>query len=173
MTLRRCVVLLRGVNVGRGNRLAMDELRAAVERAGGSAVSTYVNSGNAVATAEPEGLAERVERELPLAVRVVVRTADELRAVVDRCPFSERAEVEPKHVHVAFLGGDPAPAALAALGTGTGGDALAVGPRVLYLSYAGRSIDSELAHALSRADLGVVVTVRNWTTVTRLVALTG
>ena len=46
--MTRCVVLLRGVNVGRANRIAMADFRAALEQLGCSDVATYVQSGNAV-----------------------------------------------------------------------------------------------------------------------------
>ncbi len=41
------VVLLRGLNLGKANRIKMPELRAAIENAGlGSGVQSYVQSGN-------------------------------------------------------------------------------------------------------------------------------
>lgn len=174
--MERCAVLLRGINVGRGNRLAMADLRALLEDLGCRDVSTYVNSGNALVTADPEGLAERVEAALPLPVRVVVFTADELAEAVRQCPWPERAEASPKLVHVGYLNRLPPTEALEALDALSGrhgDDELAVGPRVLYLSYASNSVDSPLAKALGRAKLDVVVTTRNWTTARKLVALTG
>jgi uncharacterized protein (DUF1697 family) len=170
VSTERCAVLLRGINVGRGNRLAMGDLRALLEGLGCQDVSTYLQSGNALVTADPDGLAERVEAALPLAVRVVVFTADELAAVVEQCPWRERADAAPKQVHVAYLDRLPEPDRLAAL-TWESDDELAVGPRVLYQSYGDRSIDSPLAKALGKAKLGVVVTARNWTTATKLVEL--
>lgn len=47
-----------------------------------------------------------------------------------------------------------------------------MGPRVLYLSCAERSIDSPLAKALAKPDPGAIVTSRNWKTATKLVQLT-
>ena len=44
----KLVALLRGINVGGNNRVAMPELRACFERAGFSNVSTYINSGNVI-----------------------------------------------------------------------------------------------------------------------------
>ncbi len=174
--MERCAVLLRGVNVGRGNRIAMADLRDVLTGLGCRDVTTVLNSGNALVTADPEGLAARVEAALPLPVRVVVFTAGELADVVDRCPWPERAAARPAQVHVGYLDRLPDPAALDARGAlharGEGdGDELAVGPRVLYLSYAGPSHESALAKALAKADLGVVLTARNWSTATRLAAL--
>ena len=172
MALQRCAVLLRGVNVGRGNRIAMADLRVLLEGLGCADVSTYLNSGNALVTADPDGLAARVEAALPLRVRVVVHTADELRAAVGQCPWPDRAQAAPKLVHVGYLD-RPAPPEVAALAGEHGGDEMAVGPRVLYLAYARSSVASPLEKALAplgRTDL--VLTTRNWTTATRLVALT-
>ncbi len=140
-------------------------------------MSTLLNSGNAVLTADPRGLAGRVEaalrEQLDLAVGVVVLTAGELAAVVASCPWEERAAAQPQQVHVAYLAGAPDEAAVRALRDVPGNDDVALGPRALYLSYAGRSVDSPLGRALTRADLGTVWTARNWSTATRLVALAG
>jgi len=42
------IVLLRGINLARRNRIAMPELRAALEADGFRDVKTYVQSGNIV-----------------------------------------------------------------------------------------------------------------------------
>lgn len=44
----RFVALLRGVNVGKGNRIAMADFRRLLEGAGCTDVLTLLNSGNAV-----------------------------------------------------------------------------------------------------------------------------
>jgi uncharacterized protein (DUF1697 family) len=164
----RCVVLLRGINVGRGNRLPMADLRSALEAAGCTEVSTYLQSGNAFVTAPLDGLADRVEAALPLRVPVVVRTVADVAAVAAACPWPERAAAEPKQVHVAFLAGDPRAEGVAALAAAAVEDELVAGDRALYLSFQGPTNDAPLAKALARVDLGTVVTTRNWTTVLRL-----
>jgi uncharacterized protein (DUF1697 family) len=169
---QRCAVLLRGINVGKGNRLAMADLRAVLEGVGCEDVSTYLNSGNAVVTADPDGLAERVEAALRLPVRVVVFTADELAEAVAGCPWPDRAKASPKLVHVGYLDRQPSTEEVARLGSRHGDDEVAVGPRVLYLSYATSSVRSPLERALAAARLDVVMTTRNWTTATKLVELT-
>jgi uncharacterized protein (DUF1697 family) len=169
---QRCAVLLRGINVGKGNRLAMADLRAVLEGLGCEDVTTYLNSGNALVTADPDGLAERVETALPLPVRVVVFTAGEVAEAVAGCPWPDRAHTSPKLVHVGYLDRQPSPAELALLGARHGDDEVAAGPRVLYLSYANTSVRSPLERAFARAKLDVVMTTRNWTTATKLVELT-
>ncbi len=46
MTTKRYVALLRGINVGGKNKVAMADLREAFEAAGYGAVRTYIQSGN-------------------------------------------------------------------------------------------------------------------------------
>ncbi len=167
---QRCVVLLRGINVGKGNRLAMADLRAVLEQVGCTEVSTYLQSGNAFVTAASSGLAARVEAALPLKVPVVVRTVADVAAVAAACPWPDRAAAEPKQVHVSFLGARPRAGSVAALRDAAGGDEVVEGDRALYLSFRGRSVDAPLSKALAKADLGTVVTTRNWTTVLRLAA---
>lgn len=170
--MTRCAVLLRGINVGRNNRLSMPDFRAALDGLGCHDVSTYLQSGNALVRAEPAGLAARVEQALRdsthLDVRVVVRTADELADVVTGNPFPDRVD-QPKRLHVVFLGAQPTRQELNGLGSRHGSDELAVGDRALYLAYAGDSHRSPLEKALRRLD--VVQTARNWTTVTALLEL--
>lgn len=168
MTGETSLVLLRGINVGRGNRLSMADLRAALESAGCTRVRTHLQSGNAVVQAEPDGLVERVEAALPLPVPVVVFSAGEVEAVVEACPWRAYADASPKLVHVAFLSAQPAADRLVGLAGGHGDDEVAVGERVLYLRYTTSSLDSPATTALTRAKLDVVVTARNWRTVTAL-----
>lgn len=168
--MSRCVVLVRGVNVGGRNRLPMHVLTTALHGAGCSAVQTYLNSGNAICDADPDGLAARVEQALPLDVRVLVRSAEELAAVVAGNPFPERTG-EPKRLHVAFLSQQPEGTAVQALGQRHGADRLVVGDRTVYLAYGGGSQESTLTGALLERRLRVVASARNWTTVLKLTEL--
>jgi uncharacterized protein (DUF1697 family) len=169
----RCAVLLRGVNVGKHNRIAMTDLRPLLERCGAHDVVTYLQSGNAVVSAEPADLGPRVEEalaaELGLRVRVLTRTASELEAVVAANPFPEKVAT-PKLLHVAFLEHPADPALVEAFGHRHGEDEIALGKRDLYLSYATRSFDSPINKVLLQLD--GVVTTRNWTTVLKLRDLT-
>jgi uncharacterized protein (DUF1697 family) len=166
--MTRVVVLLRGVNVGGRNRVAMADLRALLERLGGRGVRTYVNSGNAVLEADAEGLEERVaaalRAELDLDVGVVVRTADEVAAVVEACPFEDP---DPTGVHVVFLGG-PAPELDV---TALLPDEVVVRERELYVRYAAGVQDSPAAKVLLSKRFPVVATSRNWRTVNALAGL--
>jgi hypothetical protein len=84
------IALLRGLNVGGKNRLAMADLAAAFEAAGAGAPRTFIQSGNVLfeaPAARAPGLAEAARRTLAsrhgLEVPVVLRSAAELAAAVE------------------------------------------------------------------------------------------
>ncbi|MEA2140293.1 MAG: hypothetical protein QOC91_392, partial [Solirubrobacteraceae bacterium] len=62
----RPIVLLRGVNVGARNRVAMPALRELLDGAGCKDVATYLQSGNAVLSSAlaPAKLARRCEAQI-------------------------------------------------------------------------------------------------------------
>ena len=162
----RCVVLLRGVNVGGHNRIAMADLRALLSACGCTDVGTHLQSGNAVVTWDgtPQALvaaAEQRLRDAGLPVAVLVRTADELDAVVEANPF----EVDdPALLHVVFLGGPPPELDTEALLP----DRVAPGPGVLYVAYADGAHRSKAAKLLADKRFPVVASARNWRTVLAL-----
>jgi uncharacterized protein (DUF1697 family) len=104
----RQIVLLRGINLGSRNRIAMPDLRRVLTDAGYDGVATYVQSGNVVlsSNAEPRKLARDCERIIAKAfgldVAVVVRTRAELAKVVERNPLGDVAS-DPKRYQVSFL----------------------------------------------------------------------
>lgn len=102
------VALLRGINIGPRNRIAMPALREALEEAGFADVKTHLQSGNVVLESgvKPETVRRKVEQVIEkrfgLEIAVVVRTRAELAAVVKRNPLGKIA-TEPKRYQVTFL----------------------------------------------------------------------
>lgn len=173
------VALLRGINLGPNNRIAMPELRAALADAGLENARTYVQSGNIVLDGEHDAkdLAATIEtliaERFGLTVPVLVRTRDELAGVVRRNPLAEIA-TERKRYHVVFLSDPPAPESVARLeGLVSAGEAFAAVGRELYIWYGAGSARSKLALAAVDKRTGVTATARNWTTVTTLLEMAG
>jgi uncharacterized protein (DUF1697 family) len=162
------------VNVGKHNRIAMADLRGLLAEVGATDIRTLLQSGNAAVTAESDGLAEKLEAGLAafgVPVRVLVRTEEDLDRVIAGNPWPDRAETNPKMVHVAFLehplGEHPADRAVVeAFGLRHGDDELALGEKDLYLSYASSSFDSPINKVLPK--LSGVASTRNWNTVLKL-----
>jgi uncharacterized protein (DUF1697 family) len=101
------VSLIRGINVGGNRRIAMERLRAVHVAAGLEAPRTLLQSGNVVFAAGKEkraaleaAIAAALAEEMGVKVEVLVRTADELRAVLaaNRCRRGGATEPPPRHV---------------------------------------------------------------------------
>jgi uncharacterized protein (DUF1697 family) len=155
----------------------MPALRELLSKAGFENVRTYVASGNAVLDAElePERVAEDSERLISDAfgfeIDVLVRTRDELAAIVDRNPF-RNVVTEPRYYHVNFLSREPDRDFTEHLmKLATGGEQIVGIGREQYVwlpSGAGRS---KLWATIARVRPGLIGTARNWRTVTGLLAM--
>jgi uncharacterized protein (DUF1697 family) len=174
------IVLLRGINVGSANRIAMPALREALADAGFAKVRTYVQSGNIVLETglDDEKLSDVVERliadQFGLSVPALARGHAELAAVVSANPYPDQALQDPKRFQVTFLtdtlDGD-AVAKLEALAAETG-ELVAVDGRALYAWHPDGIQRSKLAARFTPKRLGVAnVTARNWNTVTTLLEM--
>jgi uncharacterized protein (DUF1697 family) len=173
------IVLLRGVNVGGRNKLAMPALREALASAGMREVVTYVQSGNVVldSDAAPDELARECKRLIAdsfgLDVDAVARKRAELAKVVRRDPLGGVAE-QPKLYQVSFCSAAPPKDAIEkAVAHAVEGERVVAHGREIYAWFPHGVGRSKLAAQLSRQNLGVVATARNWTTVTKLLELAG
>lgn len=173
------VALLRAVNVGGRNRIAMADLRELLEGLGYGEVRTHLQSGNAVfvvpATPSPERLAGEIEgallQRMGLEVRVLVRTRAELERAIAANPLLDVAE-DHARLLVTFLSRPPDAEALAALAPADfEPDVFAVSEREIYTWYPQGVRATKLSNAFWERRLGVVASARNWNTVTRLLEL--
>jgi uncharacterized protein (DUF1697 family) len=173
------VALLRGINLGPRNRIAMPALREALSGAGLEDVRTYVQSGNVVLESDldPDRLTAECERVIAerfsLDIPVVVRTRDELADVVARNPLGN-VVTEPKRYQVSFLSAAPHPSVIERLqAQAVPSERLVAIGRELYAWHPEGVARSKLWAALAGPKLGVKATARNWTTVTTLLEMAG
>jgi uncharacterized protein (DUF1697 family) len=173
----RQILLLRGINLGPRNRIAMPALREALAGAGMKDVRTYLQSGNVVVSsgAAPDALARRCEKaisaEFGLDIAVLARTRDELARVVERDPLGDVA-TNPKRYQVSFLARELDEQTVQALREqAAGGEQLVAIGRELYAWHPDGVARSKLWGRLAGSALGQRATARNWSTVTALLAL--
>jgi uncharacterized protein (DUF1697 family) len=173
----RHVVLLRGINIGPRNRVAMPALREALEEAGFTDVQTYLQSGNVVveSRAKPETVRKKVEQLIAerfgLEIAVVVRTKAELAAVVKRNPHAKVA-TNPKAYQVTFLEKKlPAKTVRELEQSAAADERVVVSGREVYAWHPKTVARSKLWAKLAGQGLGVTATSRNWTTVEALLEL--
>jgi uncharacterized protein (DUF1697 family) len=174
----RYVLLLRGINLGARNRIAMADLRGLLADLGHSDVRTHLQSGNAVVdapTRSPAAVRSAVEAALaaryPFAVPVVVRTPAQLVAVVAHDPFRDVATDDARY-SVLFADRAVGADALADLrAEAYAPERVAVRGSEVYLWMPDGQHRSRLAAVVERRLEGRTVTLRNWRTVRALAEL--
>jgi uncharacterized protein (DUF1697 family) len=180
MMADRWIALLRGINVGRANRVAMADLRELLTDLGHSDVRTLLNSGNVVFTgsAGPAGqedpalrIEEALSERLAVSARVITLTAARLDAVISGNVLTSVA-TDPSRLLVEFATSTAILSNLDDLVTGDWTpEALAVGTTAAYL-WCPEGVSKSRLWLAVNAALGDSVTSRNWTTVLALQALT-
>jgi uncharacterized protein (DUF1697 family) len=164
------VALLRGVNLVGKSVLKMSDLKAVADDLGLQGARTYIASGNLLfASNRPEEqLRLMLERDLQAhmgkGVRVFLRTADEMTAVVEANPF---AESPGNRVQVFFINEAPPPDLLATVRNRADDERVALGVREVYVAYGERGIGKSRIR-IPAAEAG---TGRNMNTVAKLAEL--
>lgn len=174
----RWIALLRGINVGGGNRLPMADLRVTMAELGFERVTTYIQSGNIVFDADDadeQRLAERLAAAIAdrhgTSVPVVLRTAAEIGRVAERHP-AIGGGLDPKLLHVHFLDAAPSARSVASLDPRAHApDGWVVDGREVYVHYPNGSGRSKLTIDVFERAFGVTATARNLNTVRKLVEL--
>jgi uncharacterized protein (DUF1697 family) len=174
----RYAALLRGINLGKQNRVPMPKLREMLADLGYSEVATHLQSGNAVFTSVRKSartlageIESRIEGNLGLDIAVVVVPAADLDAIVEANPLATPGR-GPAKLMVVFVWKRPRAAALRAIDPGEyAPEEFAVGKGVIYLWLPKGTQGSKLVGALTDQKLGVTTTVRNWRTITKLAEL--
>ncbi|MFL6559623.1 MAG: DUF1697 domain-containing protein, partial [Bacillus sp. (in: firmicutes)] len=107
------IALLRGINVGKNNRIKMADLKSLLETMGLENVKTYIQSGNVLFEAKDEApqLSQRLEDEIGktfgFPVPVILRTAEEYEQIIRDCPYSMESLKEGESIQLAFLADEP------------------------------------------------------------------
>ncbi len=170
----RFVVLLRGVNVGKGNRVPMAEFRRLLEEQGYTEVRTLLNSGNAVFSSSlravathAKAISESLHAGRRVTVPVVVKASSEYGAIVAGNPISPPEDDHSRFL-VVFSQDARALQELAAITPLVQPpERFVIGSKAAYLHCAGGILESKAANALlGKAGRGV--TTRNWATVLKL-----
>lgn len=179
------IALLRGVNVGTARRLPMADWRAMLQRLGYGDIATLLNSGNAVFRAagaqakwstsqHAAAVAAALADTFHLTIPVIVKTADQLSAVVAQNPLPVAA-ADPSRLLVGFAATAQGLAHLASVQAGVQSvvrppEQFVVGASAAYLYCPGGVLQSRAGKALL-GQTGEGVTTRNWATVLKLQAL--
>ena len=168
-------LLLRAINLGPTNKLAMADLRALLGDLGHEDVKTLLNSGNALFTSNRRSrgpMTQEIEKGLSerhgLDVRGTLRTKDELVTALDGLP---RELLGARYVTLSFLFDTPTAANVKqARSWDVSPERIVVGDGVVYIAYAEGVHNSKLTTAALEKKLGVATTARTPETVRKLLA---
>jgi uncharacterized protein (DUF1697 family) len=174
----RYVALLRAVNVGGHDKIAMADLRELAATLGFGDVETLGQSGNMVLSGDDtaEQIASRLEdaakAKLSLSTNFIVRSAAVWRHLIDANPFPNDSKRDPSQWLAMPMLGLPATDGLASLQkTIQGAERVAIDQDTLYAVYPDGIGRSKLTLGLIEKTLGVRTTARNWNTVQKLAVL--
>jgi uncharacterized protein (DUF1697 family) len=167
------IALLRAINLGSSRRVAMADLRAWLSALGYEDVRTLLQSGNAVFRTKKRPATVRKEVEAAIEegagfhVDCVLRTADELRAVVAADPLGHVA-TNPSRYFVSFV---DVKAEWPDVDAGAfEPERVHLAEREAYFWVPDGTQNSKLLAAFP-ARTGQIATMRNWNTVTKLLAM--
>jgi len=178
MATQRYVALLRGINVGGKNPVAMADLRAAFEEAGHREVSTYIQSGNVLFESDvPSGELEdaieaTLEQRFGIPLVVVVRSHRQLRAVVEKAPEGFGTQPDRYHSDAVFLKAPlTAKDAMRVVQLREGVDQACPGTGVVYFArLSERRTQSRMSKIVGTPEYQLM-TIRSWSTTTKLLEL--
>ena len=174
------VILIRGINVGGGNKVPMVDLKKCLEDAGYRDVSTYIASGNAIVLSDktPAAIKQDIEQLLPRHftlrdgfVKVLVLSQDQLQAIIANKPENFGEQPDMYHSDAIFLIDGSLEQAMAVFDPREGVDTIWPGNGVIY--------SQRLSALRTKSRLSKVIgtvpyqsmTIRNWNTTTKLLQL--
>ena len=174
------MALLRGINVGGRNKIAMADLRSEFEAGGYEDVSTYIQTGNVLFETDfPAGRLESdieamLERRFGIPLVVVVRSHHRLRNIVEKAPSGFGDEPDTYHSDVVFLRAPLAShQAMRVVSLREGVDRAWPGTGVLYFARLSERRSQSRMSSIAGTLEYQRMTIRSWSTTTRLLALLG
>jgi len=173
------IALLRGINVGGRNLLAMSDLKDLLGTMGLTGAKSLLQSGNLVfhsdgrKAADLERLLEaETAKRLDVSADYFIRDEEEWQTIVSRNPFPKEAEGDPSHLVVMFFKEAPQTNDVELLRLAIKGPEIVhADGRHLYIVYPDGIGRSKLTNTLIEKKLGSRGTARNWNTVVKLAAL--
>jgi len=114
--MNRYIAFLRGINISGKNKVPMAELKTAFETAGYSQVSTYLNSGNVIFSAESDSvpeirnrLEELIAATFQISVPVYVIRMEALQKIMAHAPDWWGTEDKGTYHNLIFILSDTTP----------------------------------------------------------------
>lgn len=173
------IALLRGINIGRKNRIKMADLKELFELMNFKNTKTYLQSGNVIFEHNldnTEKIASEIEKELiktyEFPVNVIIRTKNELEDVINSNPFIKEDNAEIDKLHVTFLHEMPDKGTVLDLDMKKSeNEKFKIIGKEIYLYLPNGYARTKLNNNIFEKKLNTITTTRNWKTVNKLLEL--
>lgn len=178
--MRTYLILLRGINVGGKNKIAMADLKKCLTDHGYHNVTTYIASGNVVLQSydSAEKIKQDIEALLPQSfsfdselIKVLVLTQAELQAIIDHKPPGFADQPQKFHSDVIFLIDIDLPSALAVFDPKAGVDTIWPGENVIYSQRLSELRTKSRLSKIIGTKAYQLMTIRTWNTTLKLLDL--
>ena len=174
------VILLRGINVGGQNKIAMGKLKLFLEEQGFEDVATFMQSGNVILRSKLKAgpIARKIEKALPSAftldssqVKILALSGDQLQAVIDRKPNGFGDHPQKYHSDAIFPMEISVAKAMTAFDPREGVDSLWPGDGVIYHQRLSATRTKTRLNKMMASPLYKSMTIRSWGTTLKLLEL--
>lgn len=172
--MTKYIALLRGINVGGQKKILMADLRALLASAGFGDVQTYIQSGNVIFSSSEgidfqQKISEVIQNNYGFDVTVLVKTVDQIEAILSKCPFSEEKK---EKSYFTLFHQTPTSIHLSELDlSGYPDEECYLTPQCVYSYYHKGAGKAKCHNNFFERKLEVKATTRNYKTMTKLVAL--
>ncbi|MFH6967273.1 DUF1697 domain-containing protein [Flavobacterium sp. FlaQc-28] len=172
------LVLLRGINVSGHNMMKMDALKTMLENIGFQNIRTYLQSGNVFVDSEEDAskvgfmIKQEIFRVFGHEVPTIVITKEDLELCFKNSPFLKEKDIDTKKLYVAFVSAQLKKENINDLKISQfKPDEASIDGNRIFIKYAVGAGKTRFDQKYIEKKLNVTATIRNWNTVTNLLAM--
>lgn len=175
--MSKYVAILRGINVGKGRKVLMTDLKNLLAKLGLKNIQTYIQSGNVMFDLrQPEslvvledGLNQAISGAFGFDIPVIIRTAREMEESVAINPFLKEDDADIDKLHLTFLKDVPAPELLIKIKEFQfSPDQFEIIGKEVFVHCPNGYGQTKITNDFFEKKLKVQATTRNWKTVQKL-----
>ncbi|QOG01050.1 DUF1697 domain-containing protein [Flavobacterium sp. MDT1-60] len=173
------LALLRGINVSGHNMMKMEALKAMLENIGFQNVRTYLQSGNVFVDTEEESaskvgfiIKQEIFKVFGHEVPTIVITKQDLELCFKNSPYLKEKDIDTKKLYVAFVSTELKKENINDLKISQfKPDEACIDGNRIFIKYDIGAGKTRLEGKYIEKKLNVIVTMRNWNTVTNLLRM--
>ncbi|KQX00949.1 DUF1697 domain-containing protein [Flavobacterium sp. Root420] len=173
------LALLRGINVSGHNMMKMEALKTMLENIGFTNVRTYLQSGNVFVDTEEESaskvgfiIKQEIFKVFGHEVPTIVITKEDLELCFKNSPYLKGKDIDTKKLYVAFVSTALKSENINDLKISQfKPDEASIDGNRIFIKYAIGAGKTRLEGKYIEKKLNVIVTMRNWNTVTNLLKM--